>query len=199
MNEMQGGQTLLISQKKDWGEVFVGYEASNKYVVSDTQGNDLYYAAEVEGSFVLRAFLKAARPFTMVISDPTGQRVISISRPFRPILSLLSVFDEAGQEVGMVKRRLSLFKRRYSIVDVQGNTVFEITGPVFHPWTFNITKNGSAFGQILKKWSGMATEMITDADTFALTINAECDANERRLLLGAVFLIDFVHFEDRGK
>ena len=71
-----------------------------------------------------------------------------------------------------------------------------IEGPLFHPWTFHIKKQGREVGKILKKWSGLGKEMFTDADTFALSLDPNLEANEKSLLLGAVFLIDFVHFED---
>ena len=50
---------LIISQQKEWGEIVTGFETRNKYVVSDTEGNRLYLAAEEAGSLLLRWFLKA--------------------------------------------------------------------------------------------------------------------------------------------
>jgi len=41
-------------------------------------------------------------------------------------------------------------------------------------------------------------EGFTDADSFGVTFPADWDVELKALLLGAVFLIDFVHFENRG-
>ena len=74
MNELAVANTLVISQKKEWGEIVTGFETKNKYAVLDELGNILYQAQEQGGSFLLRAFLKALRPFTIVLSrpDPIG-------------------------------------------------------------------------------------------------------------------------------
>jgi len=49
---------------------------------------------------------------------------------------------------------------------------------------------------IRKKWGGTAREIFTDADAFGVELPAEADNHLKTILLGAVFLIDFVHFED---
>ena len=41
-------------------------------------------------------------------------------------------------------------------------------------------------------------EAFTSADNFGVTFPAEMDVTRKGLLLGAVFLIDFVHFERRN-
>jgi hypothetical protein len=70
-------------------------------------------------------------------------------------------------------------------------------GPLLHPWTFEIRKGGMPQGKICKKWSGLLKEGFTDADNFGVTFPPGwCDAH-KSLLLAAVFLIDFVHFEKR--
>ena len=44
-------------------------------------------------------------------------------------------------------------------------------------------------------WSGLLKETFTDADNFGVVFPAGSDARQRAVLLGAVFLIDFAHFE----
>ena len=51
---------------------------------------------------------------------------------------------------------------------------------------------------IQKKWSGLAKEAFTDADNFGVTFPPDWPVEKKTLALGAVFLIDFVHFEDKG-
>ena len=38
-------------------------------------------------------------------------------------------------------------------------------------------------------------ETLTDSDNFGITFPSDADTNQKSILLGAVFLIDFVHFE----
>jgi hypothetical protein len=53
-------------------------------------------------------------------------------------------------------------------------------------------------GKIAKRWSGLGKEMFTDADSFGITFPGDIDVQAKAVLLGAVFLIDFVHFENHN-
>ena len=48
------------------------------------------------------------------------------------------------------------------------------------------------------RYPGLTLEAFTDADKFGVTFPAEWDAAVKAVFLGAVFLIDFAHFENRG-
>ena len=65
-------------------------------------------------------------------------------------------------------------------------------------WTFQIRKDGVEYGKITKKWSGLMKEGITDADNFGVVFPVDWEVQWKALFLGAVFLIDFVHFENKG-
>ena len=66
------------------------------------------------------------------------------------------------------------------------------------PRTFFIRRGEEEIGKITKKWSGLLKETFTDADTFGLSVDADTKPEHVVLLLGAVFLIDFVHFESKS-
>ena len=73
--------------------------------------------------------------------------------------------------------------------------IFQLYGPILHPWTFIIRIGDREVGKITKKWSGLLKEAFTKADNFGITFPTGVDLIRKSLLLGAVFLIDFVHFE----
>ena len=50
-----------------------------------------------------------------------------------------------------------------------------------------------------RAWRGLLKEGFTDADNFGVTFPAQWDVKWKAISLGAVFLMDFVHFENRGK
>jgi len=72
-------------------------------------------------------------------------------------------------------------------------------GPLLHPWTFNIIHETGDVGVITKKWSGLGKEVFTDADNFGITFSSELKETTKAILLGAVFLIDFLYFENRKR
>ncbi|MGD8925870.1 MAG: phospholipid scramblase-related protein [Thioalkalispiraceae bacterium] len=198
MEKLKSIDSLMVSQQKELGEIITGFETKNKYIVSDMRGNRLYLAAEEAGSLLLRLFLKALRPFKVVVANEHNQVVIRIVRPFRFYFHEAEILDAQGRRLGIIKKRFSLLRRIYSVIDRTGQEVYQLFGPILHPWTFQIRKNDVELGKISKKWSGLLKEGFTDADNFGVMFPAQWEIEKKALMLGAVFLIDFVHFENKG-
>eukprot|EP00026_Physarum_polycephalum_P013245 Phypoly_transcript_13625.p1 GENE.Phypoly_transcript_13625~~Phypoly_transcript_13625.p1 ORF type:complete len:309 (-),score=55.49 Phypoly_transcript_13625:9-935(-) len=53
-------------------------------------------------------------------------------------------------------------------------------------------------GKIKKKWSGSLKEIFTDADNFFIEFPPAATARQRAGLLGALFFIDYLYYEDGG-
>jgi hypothetical protein len=49
MQRLSGAAGLVVSRKKEWGEILTGFETRNRYKVFDSDGRELFLAAE-EGS-----------------------------------------------------------------------------------------------------------------------------------------------------
>lgn len=199
---LAAADALIIRQKKEWGEIITGFETKNRYEVVDHLNNPLIDALEEGGSaldVITRIFLKALRPFTMHLFSPQGIGLFKLTRPFRFYFHELEVCRPNGAPLGKIKRRFAVLRRIYSIIDPNGHEIYRLFGPLLHPWTFQIQKGGQELGKITKKWSGLAKESFTDADNFGIAFPHGIDLSQKAVLLGAVFLIDFVHFENRGK
>jgi len=198
VEKMTSTGSLVVSQRKEWGEILTGFETKNKYVVSDESGGTLYLAAEEDGSLLARWFLTALRPFRIAIMAEDGHLALRVTRPFRFYFHRAEVLDPQGQVLGTIERRFSMLRRIYSVADSSGREVFQLFGPILHPWTFQIKADGVEYGKITKKWSGLLKEGFTDADNFGVTFPSDWDVRAKAIFLGAVFLIDFVHFESKG-
>ncbi len=198
MERLSSISSLMVSQQKEWGEILTGFETKNRYAISDVSGRRLYLAAEKAGSTLLRWFLKALRPFTITVLKEDGQVVLRVMRPFRFYFHRAEVVDSQGQLIGVIERRFSILRRIYSVFNSSGEEVYQLFGPILHPWTFQIRNDRGEYGKITKKWSGLLKEGFTDADNFGVMFPAEWDVKLKALFLGAVFLIDFVHFENKG-
>ncbi|MBN1816134.1 MAG: hypothetical protein JW828_02165 [Sedimentisphaerales bacterium] len=199
MQQLEQVRGLIVCQRKEWGEILSGFETRNKYVVLDEFGQELYLAMEEGGSFLVRSFLKALRPFEIVLLTLAQQPVLRIHRPFRFYFHQVQVRDAAGQILGTIKRRFSVLRRRYDVLDDQGRMIYELFGPLLHPWTFEIRRGEEQYGKITKRWSGVGKEMFTDADNFGVEWPCDWPAGIKALFLGAVFLIDFMYFENVNK
>ena len=106
--------------------------------------------------------------------------------------------DGEGHKLGSVHQRFAFFARLYDVLGPSGEVLATLRGPFFKPWTFHIEQNGQQVGLIQKRWSGFGKEMFTDADNFGVTFENVRDARLRTLVVAATFLLDFVHFENRG-
>jgi hypothetical protein len=52
---------------------------------------------------------------------------------------------------------------------------------------------------LVGRWGGLAKELYTDADTFAINFPSKAGGADRALLLGATFLLDFLFFENNHR
>lgn len=198
MERLSAIEGLVIRQQKEWGEILTGFETKNKYIISDVIGNRLFLAEEESGSLLLRWFLRALRPFTINVLAENGRAILRVRRPFRFYFHRVEIFNARGQLLGAVERRFSILRRIYSVFNKSGEEIFQLFGPLFHPWTFHIKNGEMEHGKITKKWSGLLKEGLTDADNFGVMFPARWETELKALFLGAVFLIDFVHFENKG-
>lgn len=190
---------FLIKQQTSASEAIMesfDLEKENTYVVSDDIGRELFFAQEEEEhGWLFKSFLNASRPFTISVLPNNIKQGIRVTRPFRFYFHEAEVALLDGKVIGSVKKKFSFMRRIYSVFNNKGQERFQIIGPVFKPWTFNIMQGERKIGVIKKNWSGLAREALTQADNFTLEVPKKLHPGYKLLLLGVVFLIDFVHFE----
>ncbi|MFC1769878.1 phospholipid scramblase-related protein [Nitrospirota bacterium] len=171
-------------------------EQENTYQVVDDKGQEMYFATEhEEHGFFFKSFLNSARPFTITVQPKSSKHGIRVKRPFRFYFHEASVELLDGRPLGTIKKRFTILNRKYSILDPKGQEKFLLSGPLWKPWTFNIEQKGEKIGVLTKDWSGLIKETLTEADNFSLKFPRQLNPVFKLLLLGSVFLIDFVHFE----
>ena len=100
MEKLKSLNSLLISQKKEWGEILTGFDTKNKYVISDKSGETIYYAAEEGGSLLSRFFLKSLRPFTIVVLTDSDQVLLRVKRVFRFWFHEAKIVDSQDESLG---------------------------------------------------------------------------------------------------
>lgn len=70
--------------------------------------------------------------------------------------------------------------------------------------TFRIKDHdGNEIGKIVKQkpssFQEVATELASDSDVFAIEFNKDLDVNKKATLFGALYLIDYMFFENEGE
>ncbi|XP_031637862.1 phospholipid scramblase 2-like [Contarinia nasturtii] len=202
---------LLIKQKVEIAEAFIGFETKNKYVIKNSMGQNVFWAVEDTGC-CNRNCCGENRSFDIKIFDASRREVLHFSRPSCDCACFcccipccpdaIEVSSPPGNLIGRVVEKWSICYPQFSIKNQHGEEKLRIEGPlcttsccgndvVFHV----VTKDGTQIGKISKQWSGFAREYLTDADNFGVNFPLDLDVRMKATLLGACILMDMRYFE----
>lgn len=206
---------VIVKQQKDLLEAFTGWQQANKYRVLNNQGQQIFFAME-ESEVCMRQCCGANRGFDLHITDNMQQEVIKVHREFMCCAGCswcagadacaftVDIQAPVGSQVAYIRQEASCIAPKYSVRTPEGDIIFRIEGPVcIFPMCggqeFVVTSeaNGQEIGKITKQFAGLVTEMFTNADTFGVTFPVDLDVKLKAALIGAVFLIDFMFFEQQ--
>ncbi|VDI30686.1 Hypothetical predicted protein [Mytilus galloprovincialis] len=203
---------LLVKQKVEAIEAITGFETNNKYEIVNSLGQRVYQAVE-DTCCCTRNCCGSSRPFDIKILDNRNTEVIHLSRGLRCsscwcpcCLQRVTVEAPPGQVVGYVSQAWSLCKPRFKIENAEGETVLRIKGPCCQ-WEmcgdieFDVhTEDETTFvGRVTKQWTGLGKELFTDADNFGISFPVDLDIKMKAVMIGAVFLLDFMFYENNKK
>lgn len=185
-----------IVQRKEMLEVFTGFEGANAYDVFGPDGNkQIAHAAETTGGFQ-RVLLGSNRLESIDLLNTSGTKVLSLRERWGFPFSTNHIAGPDDQPRFWIKRRWGWFRRKFSIWG-DGSAEMTIKGPLFRPWTFFAYEGDREVAKITKRFSGIGTEMFTDADKFDVEFTGPIVNQEQRLrLLMMAFVIDMKYFED---
>ncbi|CAJ1086173.1 phospholipid scramblase 3b isoform X1 [Xyrichtys novacula] len=203
---------ILIHQKVELLEAFIGFETNNQYEIKNSLGQKIYKAKE-KNDCCTRNCCGSLRSFDMKIKDNSDREVIRLIRPLRCVscwcpccLQEMEVQAPPGTTVGYIKQDWHPFVPKFSIQGANKETVMKLEGPCFAcnccgDVNFELkSKDGETpIGRISKQWSGLLKEVFTDTDNFGIQFPLDMDVKMKAVLMGACFLIDFMFFEKVGE
>ncbi|XP_070610202.1 phospholipid scramblase family member 5-like isoform X3 [Erythrolamprus reginae] len=200
---------IIIHQQVELLQVILGTETCNKYEIKDHMGQRVYYAVE-ENGFFDRNFCAPLRSFTIRITDPSGQEVITVNRPLRCsscwfpcYLQQLEVQSPPGTTIGYVVQKWDPLLPIFTIRNGNNEDVLKITGPYFTCGCFGDVdfqvkslNDMSTIGKISKYWSGFVNNIFTNTANFGIQIPVDLDVKIKAVMIGACFLLDLMFFEN---
>lgn len=193
-------EELHVVQRKELAELF-GYESRNKYEIR-LGGQPWLYAVEQGRDFLgmlMRQFLGHARTFEIHVFDTARTQLLRIVHPFRFFFQRLDVFGAAGESIGAIQQRFSIFHKRFDVLDPSGRVLLEVASPIWKPWTFTFREGGQDRAVVEKKWSGLGKELFTDADNFRVGFSAGLAQPTKILVLAAALFVDLQYFEHKAQ
>ncbi|XP_026792247.1 phospholipid scramblase 2 [Pangasianodon hypophthalmus] len=202
---------VLIHQKVELLEAFIGFETNNQYEIKNSMGQKIYKAKE-KNDCCTRNCCGSLRSFDMKIKDNMDREVIRLIRPFRCAscwcpccMQELEVQAPPGTTIGYVSQDWHPFYPKFSIKGANKETVMKLEGPCLAcnccgdvNFELKGKDGGKPIGRISKQWSGLLKEAFTDADNFGIKFPLDLDVKMKAVLMGACFLIDFIFFEKVG-
>lgn len=171
-----------------------------RYDIFDAKGERLAIAEETD----VRSrgqVLKAALP----VSPPPGAQVLVVRTPDEePVLilhkhagdRLTEVQRLDGTLVGRIKAQRTT--RHYGLTDAADHPLGELTGDLSLR-KFTVTDgHGRTLGHVTKKWAGLAKELLTTADRYAVEIPSTVQEPSRTLIVMSAIMLDLTLHENIG-
>lgn len=130
-------------------------------------------------------------PTTLEVLDESGQRVLDLHKPW--FAWKVAVRDVGGRDVGTIGRKVRLGKPTYTLSSPDGAGVGEIRAEDWPSRRFEVVDlDGRPFGRVTKEWRGLLTEVVTDADSYAVTFEPHATADQRALTFAGALTVDLI-------
>jgi len=194
MTSLLSQNTLLVNQKFTI--------LNNQYQIFDTENNQIGFIKE-QSSFlrnILMFFIpKMLLPFNLQLFDENENLIATISKGYTFHLAKFSIKNSQDEEIATISQKFNFLKPSFIISDVDNNQIATITGN-WRARDFHIIDNTSEqeIGTVSKKWAGLAKEMFTHADKYAINISESLSNESYRVaLISTVIAIDLIFRESR--
>ncbi|MCX6118627.1 MAG: phospholipid scramblase-related protein [Proteobacteria bacterium] len=198
---MSQSPRIVIKQKREIVELFLGFETRNQYLVFDHDGAPSGTIVEQGRGFLhflKRLILKSHRPFCIKFIDATGKDTILLHRKFHFFFSHTDVSVPNGPIIGSVRQKFSVLNKVYDLTDQNQQVFARISSSRFKIWTFAVRDlEGQELARISKKWAGAIKEFFTDSDNFLVDFgNYPWSPQNRSIIAAAAICADFDFFEN---
>eukprot|EP00727_Mastigamoeba_balamuthi_P004966 m51a1_g14468 hypothetical protein (265) ;mRNA; f:672613-673690 len=217
--------SLLVKQKLHGCCKELCCENENRYkVYNPTNGQKEHILTAVEDSACCCRFcLGTSRSFQMSVVTGDEREVVHFDRPYRvgrrggacfcccdACFQRINVFTGAhcaqpNVRVGCVREEFSFCVPVITVRDENEAEIYRIIGHLCGCFNYSLEifpaggKSGDQpLGRITKTWAGAYKELFTDADNFYVEFPTAATGKQRMLLMGALFLIDYLYFERKS-
>jgi len=168
------------------------------YDIVDSNGQPIMTCQE-ESSFSQRFFMGNSRALKIVVTDASGNQLLSFDKPCKFYHQQMIVNDGSGRTIGTVQLTHATRRTEFDILNGSQQPIYTVTGRAYLPPKnlAIVNSQGSEVGSINKEWNGFGKELC-QVNRFAVNFPAEADADLRGTLLACAVLTDLVAYEYNG-
>ena len=172
------------------------FELRNQYTLTDETGADAGRVEQAKQSALawlarLGTSLDTMLPTTLAVTDASARRVLVLEKPW--FTWKVTVRDAHGRTIGVIGRKLRVGKPVYTLTAHGGAEVGEIRAEDWRSRNFKVVDTaGLDLGQVTKQWRGLFTEVVTDADSYAVTFQPQATSDQRALTFAGALTVDLI-------
>ncbi|GFO46369.1 phospholipid scramblase [Plakobranchus ocellatus] len=205
---------VRVSQHLDVVEVCLCWERSNRYSLYNKQGEQILYTYEAAQCYARQCY-GSLREFTLITTDNDDNRLLYLQRPARCssrffyaccCLQEMSIIIPPKDTLAVLKEKWSCCIPQYEMMDSDGNLKFILCGECGHFRMCNSihfsvrNMDGTEVATIRKPWGGCSLKtLIGGSNSFTIKYLENLTKEEKVMILGSSFLLDFNYFERHGK
>ncbi|XP_052805458.1 phospholipid scramblase 1-like [Mya arenaria] len=178
--------------------------------------NQLLYGQEISDCYA-RQIMGAARSFALKFSDDDLVDVLKVNRTqtcsrgccgICCSLPVLEVQSPPGTILAAIHERRTCCTPRYDVLDPGGTTLFTLHPRACYPGVVALCCNihidivndqGDVMGMIEKDTSGNCKDCIGHTNNFTVKYSSTLSLEQKLILLGSSFLLDFHYFEKQNR
>jgi hypothetical protein len=124
------------------------------------------------------------------ITDASDSLVMSVTRPAKILKSTVLINDSTGAEIGRIVQE-NVFGKIHFALESGGAKIGAIKAENWRAWNFAIEDaSGREVARITKKYTGLAREMFTTADSYVVEIHEIPSQPLHSLIIAAALSID---------
>ena len=172
------------------------FELRSQYTLTDEEGNPAGRIEQAKQSALawlsrLGTNLDVALPTMLEVLDASDQPVLRLAKPW--FTWKVTVQDGAGRTIGVISRKIRLGKPVYTLIDPVGSEVGTIRAEDWRSRKFEVLDTaGTPLGRVTKQWRGLFTEIVTDADSYAVTFEPQATSDQRAMTFAGALTVDLV-------
>ena len=182
-------RVLVVNQKAKL------IELTNQYSVFDENGNNIGRVNQVgqsKAKKLLRLVSSVDQFLThhFDITDASDSLVMSVTRPAKILKSTVLINDSTGAEIGRIVQE-NVFGKIHFALEAGGAKIGAIKAENWRAWNFAIEDaSGREVARITKKYTGLAREVFTTADSYVVEIHEIPSQPLHSLIIAAALSID---------
>ncbi|HVE45454.1 MAG TPA: phospholipid scramblase-related protein [Acidimicrobiales bacterium] len=172
------------------------FELRNQYTLTDEAGADAGRVEQAKQSALtwlarLGTSIDTMLPTTLAVTDASARRVLVLEKPW--FKWTVTVRDSDGRTIGVIGRKLRVGKPVYTLTAHGGAEVGEIRAQDWRSRKFEVVDTaGMDLGQVTKQWRGLFAEVVTDADSYAVTFEPQATSDQRALTFAGALTVDLI-------